>query len=77
MGECFQHLKQYGNAMKCYQATIGDRQAQPEVLKLALYRAGVLATALKDVDAAQKFLQNLVEMDASYRDAALRLDKLA
>ena len=77
MGECFQHLKQYGNAMKCYQATVGDSQAQPEVLKLALYRAGVLAAALKDVDAARKFLQNLVEMDASYRDATLRLDKLA
>jgi len=77
MGECFQHLKQYGNAMKCYQATVGDSRVEPEVLKLALYRAGVLAAALKDVDAARKFLQNLVEMDGSYRDAALRLDKLA
>lgn len=77
MGECWQKLKQYSKAVKCYRAAIedssdldGDRQ------KLALYRGGVLAAAMKDTDQARDWLQTLVKLDDSYRDAAARLDKL-
>ena len=76
MGECFQHLKQYGNAMKCYQSGSTDETAKFEVRKLALYRAAVLATALKNLEAATGYLEKVIELDPSYRDAGPRLDKL-
>lgn len=77
MGECWQQLKQYSKAMKCYQVAInesteldGDRQ------KMALYRGSVLATALKNTDQAKLWLEQLVELDPGFKDAAARLDKL-
>ncbi|MDG2380141.1 MAG: hypothetical protein P8N76_00565 [Pirellulaceae bacterium] len=76
MGECFQHLKRYGNAMKCYQSSSTDQTAKPEVRKLALYRAAVLATALKNLEAATGYLEKVIELDPDYRDARPRLDKL-
>ncbi len=76
LGECCQQLRQYGNAMKCYQASIeGYAGDQPERL-LALYRGGVLAAALKKYENAEKYLAELVDMDSKYRDAAARLDKV-
>ena len=41
-----------------------------------MYRAGVLATGLKDPLRAKKWLSKLVELDPGYRDASERLDKL-
>jgi thioredoxin-like negative regulator of GroEL len=73
LGECFQ----YPLAMRNYQAAVeslGDREI--ELRKRALYRAGVLAAAMKDRDAALKFLSNLAEIDFGYRDVAQRLEKL-
>jgi tetratricopeptide (TPR) repeat protein len=77
LGECFQKIKQYQLAMKNYQTaveTLTDREL--ELRKRALYRAGVLATGLNDVDAAQKYLGMLAGLDFGYRDVAERLDKL-
>ena len=78
MGECWQQLKQYSKAMKCYEAAIkqstdldGDRR------KLALYRGGVLAAALKEPEKARDWFAQLVELDASFKDASARLDKLS
>ena len=45
--------------------------------KLALYRAGVLSSELKDVERAEKFLTELAALDFGYQDVADRLDKLA
>ncbi len=45
--------------------------------KRALYRAGVLAGGLDDLDAARKYLSILAGLDFGYRDVAQRLDKLA
>ena len=77
MGESWQQLKQYSKALKCYATAIeesteldGDRQ------KLSLYRGAVLAAALKKTDAARKWLEELVVLDANYKDAPARLDKL-
>ena len=77
LGECFQKIKQYQLAFQSYQTAVdalGDREA--DLRKRALYRAGVLATALKDVDSAQKYLSALAVIDFGYRDVADRLDKL-
>ncbi len=77
MGECWQKLKQYSKAMKCYELAIqqsteldGDRQ------KMSLYRGAILAQALKNVAQAKAWLEELVELDPAFRDAAARLDKL-
>jgi tetratricopeptide (TPR) repeat protein len=78
LGECFQKIKQYPLAMRNYQVaveTLTDREL--DLRKRALYRAGVLAAGLQDVDAAQKYLSELAGLDFSYRDVAQRLDKLA
>ncbi|MGH9818514.1 MAG: hypothetical protein ACRD6I_20825, partial [Candidatus Acidiferrales bacterium] len=61
LGECFQHIEQYKLAMTSYEAALqaADRVTQAELFKLALYRAGVLATGLKDLDRAEKHLSDL------------------
>lgn len=77
LGECFQKIKQYQLAFQSYQTAVDaltDREA--DLRKRALYRAGVLATGLKDVDSAQKYLSTLAGIDFGYRDVADRLDKL-
>jgi tetratricopeptide (TPR) repeat protein len=78
LGECFQKIKQYDLAMRNYQEAVEvltDRQA--ELRKRALYRAGVLAAGLNDVDTARKHLSTLAGLDFGYRDVAQRLDKLS
>jgi tetratricopeptide (TPR) repeat protein len=76
MGECFQYLKQYSNAMKCYQSAAAAAARASEPHKVALYRAAVLAMALKHPEAASQYLTDLVALDPGFRDAAARLDKL-
>ncbi len=77
-GECLQQIRQYKAALGAYQkaADSADLEEHAETRKLALYRAGVLATGLKDYERATSCLQKLLEIDADYRDAAARLDKL-
>jgi tetratricopeptide (TPR) repeat protein len=77
LGECFQSIKQYPLAMQNYEAAVEaltDREL--DLRKRALYRAGVLAAGLKDLDAAQKHLSAVAGLDYGYRDVAQRLDKL-
>ena len=77
MGECWQQLKQYAKALKCYSVAISQSsELDGERQKRALYRGGVLAAAMKQDDRAKKWLQELVELDSTYRDAAVRLKKL-
>jgi hypothetical protein len=44
---------------------------------LALYRAGVLATGLRELDRAERHLSELAGLDFGYRDVSDRLDKIA
>ena len=77
LGECFQKIKQYQLAMQNYQIAaevLTDREL--ELRKRALYRAGVLASGLDDIDSARKYLSMLAGLDFGYRDVAQRLDKL-
>jgi len=77
LGECFFAIKQYPLAMQNYEAAIeAVSEREIEVRKRALYRAGVLAAALKDKDTALKHLSALATLDFGYRDVAKRLDKL-
>jgi tetratricopeptide (TPR) repeat protein len=78
LGESFQHIRQFKLALASYEAALEAAESmQPEVQKLALYRAGVLAAEFKDVDRAEKYLTQLAAIDFGYRDVADRLDKLA
>jgi len=54
---------------------VGEKEE--ELKKLALYRAGVLAMGLKEIEQADRHLSALAGLDFSYRDVAERLDKLS
>ncbi|MFV1965452.1 MAG: tetratricopeptide repeat protein [Pirellulaceae bacterium] len=77
LGECWQRQKQYDKALERYRQAA--EQAGPDHLhlkKLALYRVGVLATGLKNLDSAVRYLEELTALDPAYEDAASRLDKI-
>ena len=77
LGECFQKIRQYPLAMRNYQVAVESlTDREQELRKRALYRAGVLAAGLDDMDSARKYLSALAELDFGYRDVAQRLDKL-
>ncbi len=78
LGECFQKIKQYKLSLSHYQQAIeACAEQDSEVGLLALYRAGVLATGLRDLDLAERYLSRLAGLNYGYRDVADRLDKLA
>ena len=50
LGECFQHIKQFGLAMSHYEQAIQEiPDRDPDNKKKALYRAGKLAYGLQDL----------------------------
>jgi tetratricopeptide (TPR) repeat protein len=78
LGECFQKIEQYKLALSHYEQSIeatdsSDRDGK----KLALYRAGVLAMGLRELDRAERHLAELAGLDYGYRDVSDRLDKIA
>ena len=75
IGECLQHAKKYGKALRQY-LSAAESADENDQKKLALYRAGVLATGLREFDLARRSLTELVELDSGYKDATARLDKL-
>ena len=78
LGECFQYLEQYRLALAEYEHAIekiSEREVEPR--KLALYRAGVLSMAVKDLEKADKYLSELASREFGYKDVAQRLDKIA
>ncbi|MCC7475209.1 MAG: hypothetical protein IT425_07425 [Pirellulales bacterium] len=78
LGESFQHIRQFKLALASYEASVAaSDEFQPDTKKLALYRAGVLATELHELEKAEKYLTQLAAADFGYRDVADRLDKLA
>lgn len=78
LGECFQKIEQYKLALSHYEQAIDAAGESNDVVrKLALYRAGVLATGLRELDLAERRLTELAGLDYGYRDVADRLDKLA
>ncbi len=82
LGECFQKIEQYKLALANYEQAVETAlettgEADSEVRRLALYRAGVLATGLRELDRAERHLTELAGLDFGYRDVSDRLDKLA
>jgi tetratricopeptide (TPR) repeat protein len=78
LGECFQKIEQYKLALTHYeQALEACEPGDGETRKLALYRAGVLATGLRELDRAERHLAELAGLDFGYRDVSDRLDKVA
>jgi tetratricopeptide (TPR) repeat protein len=80
LGECWQHLRQFEKALTLYEKAVSKAQtlsSNDEVLKLARYRAGVLAAALGQREFARQNLQAIVTADPEYKDARQRLDKLS
>jgi tetratricopeptide (TPR) repeat protein len=78
LGECFQKIEQYKLALSHYEQGLEACEAgDVETRKLALYRAGVLATGLRELDRAERHLSALAGLDFGYRDVADRLDKVA
>jgi tetratricopeptide (TPR) repeat protein len=77
LGECFQKIEQYKLALGNYeQAVQACEEPDSEIRRLALYRAGVLATGMREFDRAERHLTELAGLDFSYRDVADRLDKI-
>ncbi len=77
LGECFQKIEQYKLALSNYeQAVAACEEPDSEIRRLALYRAGVLATGMREFDRAERHLTELAGLDFSYRDVADRLDKI-
>lgn len=78
LGECFQHIEQFRLAAGAYDAAVrAASDASQDVRKLALFRAGVLAMGLGELDLAEQRLTELASLDFGYRDVADRLDKIA
>jgi len=88
LGECFQHVEQYKLALTHYEqaieaasesgsGTTNEPGPASEIFRLALYRAGVLATGMREFDRAERHLNQLAGLDYGYRDVADRLDKIA
>ncbi|MCE9525150.1 MAG: soluble NSF attachment family protein, partial [Planctomycetales bacterium] len=78
LGECWQHLRQFEKALGLYSQAItaAEELSQPVALKLALYRAGSLATAMQQTSAARTWFERLVSLDPEFKDARARLLQL-
>ncbi|HEY4312087.1 MAG TPA: tetratricopeptide repeat protein [Pirellulales bacterium] len=77
LGECFQSIKQFKLAMSNFeQAVIATSDREPDQKKVALYRAGKLALFMKNLDVAERHLNELAGLDFGYKDVADLLDKL-
>ncbi len=78
LGVCFESIKQPRLALNNYELAIEETgQRDPDMLKQALYRAGVVAMErLKDIEKAEHHLSVLAGLDFSYKDVSVRLDKI-
>ena len=77
LGECLPQQQKYNNAMQFYARAVElTADADPNLRKMALYRAGVLAMGLKQYPIAEKYLQTLSKIDARFKDVLTRLDKV-
>lgn len=80
LGECWQHLRQFGKALGYYRqaaelaGNVSGGSRPP--LANALYRIGILAAAMNEPAEARVALMRLVAIDPDYKDARERLGKL-
>ncbi len=78
LGQCFQQVKQYRLAMSHYESAFEEiPERDTDHKKRALYLAGRLALALKNIDAAETHLSALAGLDFNYKDVPALLDQVA
>ena len=78
IGECLQRSNKFAEALQHYRHAVqmaGDLE-QTDYKKLALYRAGTLASGIKLLEPAKRYLSELVRLDPLYRDAAAKLNEI-
>lgn len=77
-GECQQRFKDYPKAMHFYRQSIqwATELNQSKCKKLALYRAGVLASGMRLFEPAKRYFSELLQIDPNFRDADQRLEQL-
>ncbi len=78
-GECWQYQRQFTQALALYEQAAQSVPPSPPfdaLHKQALYRAGVLALQLNDFDRANRYLEQLAQDEAGYKDLAGHLDKI-
>jgi tetratricopeptide (TPR) repeat protein len=80
LGECWQHLRQFGRALEFYRQAVELAEVQTPIqdttLTSALYRRGVLAAAMNQPAEAREAFRRLLAIDPAYKDAHERLDNL-
>ncbi len=78
LGECWQHLRQFGKALDFYRAAIEwpPKEEDRKIRQLALYRGAILAEATGSPDEACEWLERLLDAAGDFKDARERLDKL-
>ncbi len=77
LGECFHMIKQHKLALSNYEQAIDNiPERQIDEKKRAIYRAGVLALGLRELDVAEGHLTTLAGIDFTYEDVPDKLDKL-
>lgn len=78
LGQCFYQIKQHKLAMANLEEAAREiPEKDLESKKLALYWAGALAQALKDLGKAESLFTELAGYDFGYKDVSERLDKIA
>jgi tetratricopeptide (TPR) repeat protein len=80
IGQCWQYLKQFPQALASYQTAIAadaSSRSAAEAQKMAYWRAAVLAEGLQDVELAARFWTSLVAIDPQFRDAQAQLARLS
>ena len=78
IGECFQLDDDFPKSLQAYRHAIeaAVETGKDNWHKLALYRAGVLASVLKMDPVAIQYFEELLKMESPYRDASKRLEEL-
>jgi len=72
-----ERFEKVGSVLERALAASGASQRDPEMLKQALYRAGVFAMdQLIDIEKAERYLTTLARLEFGYKDVSERLEKL-
>jgi len=75
-GECWQSLRQYDRALRCYREAMKECPEPHECFQRSRYRAAVLLEAMGSVEQAESLFAEIVQVTPTYKDAANRLDKI-
>ena len=76
LGECLQYLRRFDEAYSQYQSAIlAAGETRDQLARLARFRAGSLALALGNAEAAVSLLEELVAIERSFPDALEKLNE--